>query len=58
MKNSLPGLIAAVCIAAPLQAQAQAQKVNPTDPQPTCHMCPGTFIPLAELEAYTKKAIA
>src|SRR6476661_8072024 len=55
MKISLPGLIAAVCIAAPLQAQAQ--KVNPTDPQPTCHMCPGTFIPLAELEAYTKKAI-
>ena len=58
MKNSLPGLIAAVCIAAPWQAQAQAQKVNPTDPQPTCHMCPGTFIPHAELEAYTKKAIA
>ena len=56
MKISLPALIAAVCIAAPWQAQAQ--KVNPTDPQPTCHMCPGTFIPLAELEAYTKKAIA
>ena len=37
---------------------AHAQKVNPTDPQPTCLMCPGTFIPLPELEAYTKKAIA
>jgi mannose-6-phosphate isomerase-like protein (cupin superfamily) len=35
-----------------------AQKINPTDPQPTCQMCPGTYIPLAELEAYTKKAIA
>ena len=56
MKISLPALIAAACIAVPWQVQAQ--KVNPTDPQPTCHMCPGTFIPLAELEAYTKKAIA
>jgi mannose-6-phosphate isomerase-like protein (cupin superfamily) len=33
-------------------------KINPTDPQPTCTMCPGTVIPAAELEAYTKKAIA
>jgi mannose-6-phosphate isomerase-like protein (cupin superfamily) len=33
-------------------------KINPTDPQPTCSMCPGTYIPLSELEAYTKKAIA
>ena len=32
-------------------------KVNPTDPQPTCYMCPGTFIPVDELNAYTKKAI-
>ena len=38
-------------------APAFAQKVNPTDPQPTCAMCPGTYIPVAELEAYTKKAI-
>ena len=38
-------------------AAAQAQ-VNPTDPQPTCTMCPGTFISLAELESYTKKAVA
>src|SRR5258705_5511559 len=37
---------------------AVAQRVNPTDPQPTCHMCPGTYIPASELEAYTKKAIA
>jgi len=40
-----------------VNAGAQAQ-VNPTDPQPTCTMCPGTYIPLAELESYTKKAIA
>src|SRR4051812_44073265 len=37
---------------------AFAQKVNATDPQPTCPMCPGTYIPVSELEAYTKKAIA
>ena len=36
---------------------AQA-KVNPTDPQPSCNMCPGTYIPLSELDAYTKKAMA
>jgi mannose-6-phosphate isomerase-like protein (cupin superfamily) len=28
------------------------------DPQPTCTMCPGTYIPVDELQAYTKKAIA
>ncbi len=32
-------------------------KVNPTDPQPTCYMCPGTYIPVAELDAYTKKRL-
>ena len=35
---------------------AQA-KINPTDPQPTCRMCPGTYIPASEMDAYTKKAI-
>jgi mannose-6-phosphate isomerase-like protein (cupin superfamily) len=38
-----------------LYAQA---KINPTDPQPTCNMCPGYYIPLSELQAYTKKALA
>src|SRR5262249_52882471 len=33
-------------------------RINPTDPQPTCSMCPGTYIPAAELERYTQKAIA
>ena len=41
-----------------LSTTAIAQvKVNPTDPQPTCNMCPGTYIPLSELEAYTAKAV-
>jgi len=47
-------VIALACIAAVPGARAQ---VNPTDPQPTCNMCPGTYIPRSELEAYTKKAI-
>ena len=33
-------------------------KINPTDPLPTCNMCPGTVIPLDELKAYTNKAKA
>src|SRR5438034_4723734 len=54
MKNFLLGLAAAACCAAMLMAQA---KINPTDPQPTCNMCPGTYIPLSELTAYTEKAL-
>jgi len=53
MKTSALALAATLAI-----LPAVAQKVNPTDPQPTCHMCPGTYIPVSELEAYTKKAIA
>lgn len=46
---------AVVCVVAGMLAQA---KINPTDPQPTCEMCPGTYIPLSEIDAYTRKAIA
>jgi mannose-6-phosphate isomerase-like protein (cupin superfamily) len=51
MRSMILGLAAAVCLAIPLSAQQ-------TDPQPTCKMCPGTYIPVEELQAYTKKAIA
>ncbi len=54
-KTFLLVLGAAGCMAAGMFAQA---RINPTDPQPTCEMCPGTYIPLSELDAYTKKAIA
>src|SRR5436190_18186830 len=54
MKRTLLGLTIAAGFAALLMAQG---KINPTDPQPTCNMCPGTYIPLSELEAYTKKAL-
>jgi mannose-6-phosphate isomerase-like protein (cupin superfamily) len=54
MKRILIGLIGASCIVAAVAAQ---QKINPTDPQPTCRMCPGHYIPVSELRAYTKKAV-
>ena len=55
MKNMLIGFAGAICVVAALMAQS---KINPTDPQPTCNMCPGYYIPVSELQAYTKKAIA
>lgn len=55
VKTFLLLLGGAACTAAGMLAQA---RINPTDPQPTCEMCPGTYIPLAELDAYTKKAIS
>jgi mannose-6-phosphate isomerase-like protein (cupin superfamily) len=55
MNKILLGIIAAALTAAVMMAQV---KVNPTDPQPTCRMCPGTYIPASEMDAYTKKAIA
>jgi len=55
MKTFLLGVTLVTFCVAPLMGQA---KINPTDPQPTCNMCPGTYIPLSELEGYTKKALA
>jgi mannose-6-phosphate isomerase-like protein (cupin superfamily) len=55
MNKILLGMIGAALTAAVMMAQV---KVNPTDPQPTCRMCPGTYIPASEMDAYTKKAIA
>jgi mannose-6-phosphate isomerase-like protein (cupin superfamily) len=55
MKQILLGLAGVTCCVVGIVAQA---KINPTDPQPTCNMCPGYYVPLSELQAYTKKAIA
>jgi mannose-6-phosphate isomerase-like protein (cupin superfamily) len=55
MRNVLVGLAAVAGLPAALAAQ---QRVNPTDPQPTCYMCPGAHIPVSEIEAYTAKALA
>lgn len=55
MRSIVLALGGAAVVVAALVAQT---KINPTDPQPTCSMCPGYFIPASELQAYTKKAIA
>jgi len=54
MRKMLFALGFSALVAVVVVAQA---KINPTDPQPTCAMCPGYYIPLSELQAYTKKAI-
>ena len=55
MKILLAGIILTAATSSAVMAQGN---INPTDPQPTCNMCPGYVIPLAELEAYTSKAKA
>ena len=54
MRKMILALAGTTCAIAALVAQA---KINPTDPQPTCTMCPGYYIPVSELEAYTRKAM-
>jgi len=51
MRPIILGLAAAGCLLTSAFAQGH-------DPQPTCTMCPGTYVPVDELQAYTKKAIA
>jgi mannose-6-phosphate isomerase-like protein (cupin superfamily) len=50
--------LAAIVVTASVIVVAAQTRINPTDPQPTCNMCPGDYVPLSELQAYTKKAIA
>jgi len=54
MAKGILGALLVTTVVAAVYAQA---RINPTDPQPTCNMCPGYYIPLSELQAYTKKAI-
>jgi mannose-6-phosphate isomerase-like protein (cupin superfamily) len=49
MKNLALGLVAGCLLAAALVAQGG-------NPQPTCKMCPSTFISNDEVQAYVKKA--
>src|SRR5215470_5238880 len=50
MRQTLYALAAAACVSAALLAQG--------GPDPTCKMCPATYIPNDEVQAYVKKAIA
>jgi len=39
-------------------ALAQAPSGNNNDPQPSCNMCQGVYVPAEEIRAYTAKAVA
>ena len=51
MRRVLIGVAAIVVTLAALSAQEK-------DYQPTCKMCPGTYVPNSEVQAYVKRAIA
>ena len=51
MRRVLIGVAAIVITLAALSAQEK-------DYRPTCNMCPGTYIPNSEVQAYVKRAIA
>jgi mannose-6-phosphate isomerase-like protein (cupin superfamily) len=50
MRNSLVTLAALACAVAAAAAQG--------GPKATCNMCPGTYIPKSEIQAYLDKAVA
>jgi mannose-6-phosphate isomerase-like protein (cupin superfamily) len=52
MRGILIGVLGAVAAVVVLAAQA-----NNPNPKPSCNMCPGTYIPVSELEAYRQKAV-
>ena len=53
MRGMLIGALGAAVVVVALMAQG-----NNPNPKPTCNMCPGTYIPVSELQAYNKKAVA
>ena len=56
MKRVILGLAAVGLFAAGMSVSSfSAQQ---TDPQPTCRMCEGTYLPAAEIQEYWKKAMA
>jgi mannose-6-phosphate isomerase-like protein (cupin superfamily) len=59
MKRVFWSLPAMLCLVLSAEVRAEDRvRINPTDPQPTCIMCPGSYIPASELESYTRKAMA
>lgn len=54
MRSILLGLLASAAMALPALAQGN----NRSDPQPSCTMCQGAYLPAEEIAAYTQKALA
>jgi len=51
MLKVIAGVVGIVCVLVAVSAQEREY-------QPTCDMCPGTYVPSSEIEAYVKRAIA
>src|SRR5256885_1379766 len=51
MSTTTAALVAAIGLSAALAAQGDR-------PNPTCRMCPGTYIAAGEIQAYVSKAVA
>jgi len=51
MRGIIPGLVVSGLMATAALAQTSG-------PEPSCTMCEGTYVPAAEIAAYTKKAVA
>jgi len=56
MKEMMLGLAAVGCLVT--LANVTSLNAQGDNSQPTCKMCPGTYIPVDELQAYVRKAIA
>ena len=55
MNKTMLGIAVGCFVTLPAIHSLNAQGDNP---KPTCHMCPGVYVPAAEIQAYVKKAIA
>src|SRR4249919_800737 len=56
MKTLMTALAAAGFLVAPVSVNSRS--AQQTDPQPTCNMCPGHYLPATEIQDYLKKALA
>jgi mannose-6-phosphate isomerase-like protein (cupin superfamily) len=56
MRSTVPAL--AILALTTFYGATGAAMAQNADPQPTCTMCEGAYVPAEEIQAYTKKAVA
>jgi mannose-6-phosphate isomerase-like protein (cupin superfamily) len=56
MKRLMVALATAGSLVAPMSVSSLS--AQQTDPQPTCRMCEGSYLPATEIQEYIKKALA